>query len=207
MSEHQLHVRDRHRAVSGLRQVSCPTTGQPFVVALLIEYSRRFIKTPITCVFQGSTIIAASTAAWASLIQSRGHQMTIPNQSPLAPMAKDQPPRRLDISDLERIERFRRAGYGGSVSDCSMRLTSDTVLSDRRPLRQGMQLVGRALPIKIHATVEPADDQEANARERRWEAAGGHPQKRMMRAVEAAEDGRSCASTAAAIDSPRTSAR
>ncbi len=63
--------------------------------------------------------------------------------------------RRLDISDLERIARFRRAGYGGSVSDCMNSLgVRGTVLSDRfRPLRQGMQLVGRALPIKLHSLV------------------------------------------------------
>ena len=33
-------------------------------------------------------------------------------------MADSQPAiRHLNITDLERIERFRRAGYGGSVSD------------------------------------------------------------------------------------------
>ncbi len=56
-----------------------------------------------------------------------------------------QQPRTLPISDLERIERFRRAGYGGSVSDALYALgVRDTVFSDRfKPLRQGMQLVGR----------------------------------------------------------------
>src|SRR6478609_11670749 len=65
--------------------------------------------------------------------------------------------RRLDITDLERIERFRRAGYGGSVSDSLNGLgIRDTVFADRfKPLRQGMQLVGRALPIKLHSLVEP----------------------------------------------------
>ncbi|MCJ7738722.1 MAG: hypothetical protein MUQ10_15660, partial [Anaerolineae bacterium] len=60
--------------------------------------------------------------------------------------------RTLDITDLERIERFRRAGYGGSVSDALWGLgVGDTLFSDRfKPLRQGMQLVGRALPIKLH---------------------------------------------------------
>jgi hypothetical protein len=53
--------------------------------------------------------------------------------------------RTLDITDLERIERFRRAGYGGSVSDALWELgVKDTVFADTfKPLRQGMQLAGR----------------------------------------------------------------
>jgi 4-hydroxy-4-methyl-2-oxoglutarate aldolase len=94
--------------------------------------------------------------------------------------------RTLDITDLERIERFRRAGYGGSVSDALYSLgVRDTIFSDRfKPLRQGMQLVGRALPIKLHSQVDLADFPEQKAKmEARWEEDGGHPQKRMMRAV------------------------
>jgi 4-hydroxy-4-methyl-2-oxoglutarate aldolase len=100
--------------------------------------------------------------------------------------------RTLDITDLERIERFRRAGYGGSVSDALAGLgVRDTVFSSEfRPLRQGMQLVGRALPIKLHSQVNvsnlPGLREEMEAR---WEAEGGHPQKRMMRAVADAEPG------------------
>lgn len=100
--------------------------------------------------------------------------------------------RQLDITDLERIERFRRAGYGGSVSDALHSLgVVDSVFADRfKPLRQGMQLVGRALPVKLHSLVEGADTPEQlQAREERWEAEGGHPQKRMMRTVEALPDG------------------
>jgi 4-hydroxy-4-methyl-2-oxoglutarate aldolase len=100
--------------------------------------------------------------------------------------------RTLDITDLERIERFRRAGYGGSVSDALNRLgVRDTVFSaDFKPLRQGMQLVGRALPIKLHSQVDlSATPELKEAMEKRWEAEGGHPQKRMMRAVAAAEPG------------------
>ena len=60
-------------------------------------------------------------------------------------------PRRLAITDIERITRFRRAGYGGNVSDALWKCgVTDTVLS--------------------------AD---------RWEAAGGHPQRQMMRTVAA----------------------
>ena len=100
--------------------------------------------------------------------------------------------RHLDITDLERIERFRRAGYGGSVSDAMAGLgVRDTVFSDRfRPLRQGMQLVGRALPIKLHSLVErPLTPEERQAQQAKWEAEGGHPQKRMMRTVAASEPG------------------
>ena len=100
--------------------------------------------------------------------------------------------RHLDITDLERIERFRRAGYGGSVSDALAGLgVRDTVFSDRfRPLRQGMQLVGRALPIKLHSLVErPLTPEERQAQQAKWEAEGGHPQKRMMRTVAASEPG------------------
>ena len=101
-------------------------------------------------------------------------------------------PRHLNITDLERIERFRRAGYGGSVSDSLASLgVYDTVFSDRfKPLRQGMQLVGRALPIKLHSLVpQKLTPEQREAQEKKWEAEGGHPQKRMMRAVAASEPG------------------
>jgi regulator of RNase E activity RraA len=94
--------------------------------------------------------------------------------------------RTLEISDLERIERFRRAGYGGSVSDALWMLgVKHTVFSmNFKALRQGMQLVGRALPIKLHSVVErELSEGERQALEAKWEAEGGHPQKRMMRAV------------------------
>jgi regulator of RNase E activity RraA len=94
--------------------------------------------------------------------------------------------RLLEINDLERIARFRQAGYGGSVSDALAGLgVRNTVLSDRfKPLRQGMQLVGRALPVKLHSIVELSQNaNEQEAQERRWAAEGGHPQKRMMRTV------------------------
>lgn len=99
--------------------------------------------------------------------------------------------RTLDISDLERIARFRRAGYGGSVSDALAALgVKDTVFADRfQALRQGMQLVGRALPVKLHSLVEPRTPEQQQALEVEWEVRGGHPQKRMMRAVAEAEDG------------------
>ncbi len=100
--------------------------------------------------------------------------------------------RTLDIDDLERIERYKRAGYGGSVSDALWHLgVKDTVFSSEfKPLRQGMQLVGRALPIKLHSVVErELSEEEKAAQEAKWEAEGGHPQKRMMRAVADGADG------------------
>lgn len=100
--------------------------------------------------------------------------------------------RKLEISDLERIERFRHAGYGGSVSDALYFLgVRDTIFSaEFKPLRQGMQLVGRALPIKLHSQVDLSDYPEEKARrEAQWEAEGGHPQKRMMRAVASSDPG------------------
>jgi regulator of RNase E activity RraA len=100
--------------------------------------------------------------------------------------------RTLEIDDLERIERYKRAGYGGSVSDALWHLgVKDTVFSaEFKPLRQGMQLVGRALPIKLHSVVErELSDDEKAALEAKWESEGGHPQKRMMRAVADSADG------------------
>ncbi len=98
--------------------------------------------------------------------------------------------RHLDITDEERIQRFRTAGYGGNVSDSLWRLgVKDTVLSSRFiALRQGMQLVGRALPVKLHSYVhdeemmlDPVAWDKYTAEE--YKEQGGHPQKRMMRRV------------------------
>src|SRR5437667_3985351 len=105
------------------------------------------------------------------------------NENSVLTQNTGQPPRQLDITDLERIERFRRAGYGGSVSDSLNALgVRNTVFADRfRPLRQGMQLVGRALPIKLHSLVEPRTPEHQKELDAEWETKGGHPQKRMMR--------------------------
>jgi len=97
----------------------------------------------------------------------------------------------LDITDTERIARFRKAGYGGAVSDAVSGHTLTSVFSHRfKPLRQGMQLVGRAVPIKLHS-VAPREEtpEQREAREKQFEAEGGHPQKRMMRLVDELEDG------------------
>lgn len=100
--------------------------------------------------------------------------------------------RTLNITDLERIERFRRAGYGGAIADVLLRLgVHNTLLSLRfRPLRQGMQLAGRALPIKGHSVaLDQLSPAEREAFEKKLETEGGHPQERMMRAIAEAEDG------------------
>jgi 4-hydroxy-4-methyl-2-oxoglutarate aldolase len=100
--------------------------------------------------------------------------------------------RHLDITDNERVERFRRAGYGGSVSDALVTVgVRDTVFSSQfKPLRQGMQLVGRAIPVKAHSQADLTDfPDEKKKLEARWEAEGGHPQKRLMRCVADSEPG------------------
>jgi 4-hydroxy-4-methyl-2-oxoglutarate aldolase len=102
------------------------------------------------------------------------------------------PIRHLEITDLERVQRFRTAGYGGSVSDALANLgVRDTIFSASfTPLRQGMQLVGRALPIKLHSLVErELTAEEKEEQQKKWEAEGGHPQKRMMEPVATQEDG------------------
>jgi len=100
--------------------------------------------------------------------------------------------RQLGISDLERIARFRAAGYGGSVSDALWSLgVRDTVFSPRfAALRQGMQLVGRAVPIKLHSLVADAPTPRANQDlDRARDAAEGHPQRRTMETIAARPDG------------------
>jgi len=109
-----------------------------------------------------------------------------------SPDSPSQEIRTLNITDLERIERYRRAGYGGSVSDALYSLgVADTVFSDRfKALRQGMQLVGRALPIKLHSQVDYALTPGLREKmEKTWEEEGGHPQKRMMRALAESDPG------------------
>lgn len=100
--------------------------------------------------------------------------------------------RHLDIDDLERISRFRKAGYGGSVSDAlyDLRITN-TVLSDRfRPLVFGTQLVGRALPVKLHSLVQDrikVGERAVDDKSRYID--GEHPQKRLMRTIKESPDG------------------
>lgn len=104
--------------------------------------------------------------------------------------------RHLDITDTERIERYRRAGYGGNVSDSLWALgVTDTVLSTRfKPLRQGMQLVGRALPVQLHTLpididLGPHEDAVYIENMLKEKGIAEHPQKVMMRTVASQPDG------------------
>ncbi|WP_123536776.1 RraA family protein [Halosimplex salinum] len=103
----------------------------------------------------------------------------------------DEEPRTLDISDLERIERFEEAGYGGSVADALYNVGVRRFVFDQDffAVERGETLVGRALPVKLH-TYPKTDEVEAFL-ERKWEEEndGVHPQKQLMRTVEEAEDG------------------
>ncbi|AGN01411.1 Demethylmenaquinone methyltransferase [Salinarchaeum sp. Harcht-Bsk1] len=103
----------------------------------------------------------------------------------------DGEPRELDVSDLERIERFREAGYGGSVADALYDVGLRRTVFDQEffGINRGQTLVGRALPVKLH-TYPKTDDVE-DYLEAKWEHEhdGVHPQKRLMRRVEADEDG------------------
>ncbi|WP_436936485.1 RraA family protein [Halovenus marina] len=94
-------------------------------------------------------------------------------------------PRELDIDDIERVERFKRAGYGGNVSDALWDLgITNTVLSQQFfSLNEDQILAGRALPVKLHSSVHPEEFGEE------VEGDDVHPQKQMMRTVEAKEDG------------------
>jgi regulator of RNase E activity RraA len=86
-------------------------------------------------------------------------------------------------TDVERIARFRQAAYGGAVADALAEIgVLDTVLSAAfRPLRPGMVLVGRALPVKIHARPDQPDHPAHDDPD--------HPQKQMMQAVARAPNG------------------
>lgn len=99
----------------------------------------------------------------------------------------------LDISDSERIERYRRAAYGGALSDALHKFgVRDTVFSQQfRPLQHDAVLCGRALPVKLHTLVVRARNM---AEQKAWDAEMErkyevHPQKLMMRTVEGEPDG------------------
>lgn len=92
--------------------------------------------------------------------------------------------RHLDISTVERVERYKQF-YGGCVSDalagCGV---TNSVLSHRfYALRQDMILAGEALTVKLHSLAgESLTDEELQAREEEWKRIGT-PQKRMMKSV------------------------
>lgn len=97
------------------------------------------------------------------------------------------------LKDVERIARFRAAGYGGAVADVLMGLgVVNTILSQEfRPLRSEMQLVGRAIPVHVRPRgTRPAEIQDVLVQGRaRVDAHDDVPQREVMRAVTDAEDG------------------
>jgi regulator of RNase E activity RraA len=105
------------------------------------------------------------------------------------PTDLDGEPRTLDITDLERVERFKEAGYGGNVADALNQLgIRKTILGQEFAcLNPGQILAGRALPVKLHSYVGTEDAEEHL--DERYERMGAHPQKVMMRTVEEKPDG------------------
>ncbi|GAB3689949.1 RraA family protein [Salinarchaeum chitinilyticum] len=103
----------------------------------------------------------------------------------------DDEPRELDVTDLERIERFREAGYGGSVADAlyDVGLRRTVFDQDFFGINRGQTLVGRALPVKLHTY--PKTDEVEDYLKEKWEREndGVHPQKELMRTVESDPDG------------------
>jgi len=100
-------------------------------------------------------------------------------------------PRELDITDLERIERFKEAGYGGSVADALYNVGLRAFVFDQSffSVTESEVLAGRALPVKLHTY--PKTEAVEEFLEQQWEDHhdGVHPQKRMMREVERQPDG------------------
>jgi len=103
----------------------------------------------------------------------------------------DDEPRELNISDVERIERFREAGYGGSVADAlyNVGLRRTVFDQDFFGINRGETIVGRALPVKLHTY--PKTEEVEDYLEDKWEREndGVHPQKQLMRRVESDPDG------------------
>ncbi|WP_436926161.1 RraA family protein [Halosimplex amylolyticum] len=98
-------------------------------------------------------------------------------------------PRQLDITDLERIERFKEAGYGGSVADALYNVGVRDFVFDQDffAIDDGEILAGRALPVKLHT--QAATDETEDPGEQAEGDEEVHPQKRMMRTVESQPDG------------------
>ncbi|MFB6151717.1 MAG: RraA family protein [Haloarculaceae archaeon] len=102
----------------------------------------------------------------------------------------DDEPRELDITDLERIERFKEAGYGGNVADALHDVgVREFVFAQDFFGVTDETLAGRALPVKLHTY--PKTDEVEEYLEQQWEEQrdGVHPQKVMMRTVEEKPDG------------------
>lgn len=85
--------------------------------------------------------------------------------------------RKLDITDTERVERYKRF-YGGLVYDKLFALGHrETSLSPKiKPLRDTMVIAGRALTVKMH----PHAESEETIRERGPKPWGGGPKQRLV---------------------------
>jgi 4-hydroxy-4-methyl-2-oxoglutarate aldolase len=92
-------------------------------------------------------------------------------------------------TDLERINRYRAAAYGGAVCDSLARLgVRDTILSQRfHPLTEGAVLVGRAITVRTHTKVTPPE--QALRENVPLDDDADVPQRRVMQAVHDAPDG------------------
>lgn len=103
----------------------------------------------------------------------------------------DEEPRTLDIDDIERIRRFKEAGYGGNVADALYNVgVRRTVFSQEFfSLNPDQILAGRAFPVALHTY--PKTDEVEEFLEEKWENErdGVHPQKAMMRSVKEKPDG------------------
>ena len=109
------------------------------------------------------------------------HNRTIHTRSP--PRVEN--PRRLDIDEAERIERYKRL-YGGCVCDALFLCgVVDTVVSHSiKPLREHDVIAGRCLPVKWHSLAPEVhlSIDEKNRRAEEWERTSS-PQKRMHEAI------------------------
>lgn len=94
-------------------------------------------------------------------------------------------PIQLDITDLERIARFKRV-YGGALNDaCFEKGIVNNVLDHAiKPLFAGMVICGRVLPVKWHSLPPEIhlSEEEINKRYDLWKREGS-PQMNMHRAI------------------------
>lgn len=100
---------------------------------------------------------------------------------PIRIPSKPKNPVKLDITDHDRIERFKKL-YGGCLNDAMyLKGIVNTVIHHSiKPLRQHQMIVGRALPVKWHSLAPEIHltREEFEARQKKWDEEGS-PQKQM----------------------------
>jgi len=98
---------------------------------------------------------------------------------------KPQNPRHLEITDQERIERFKKL-YGGCLNDALyLKGVVNTVVHHSiQPLRAHDVIAGRALPVKWHSLAPEVhlSKEEFEARTAKWKEEGS-PQKKMHMSI------------------------